>query len=176
MAEEDVGVVEEASEAKPGRRKNLMFGGILLAVMVLEGVAAVVLVKSFGPQPATTEAESIGGLNPAEGEKPQEEVEIEIVTFRAQNERARQVVMYDLTVFASVSEDKAEEFKKLIERKKATIQDRFSGVIRGADPQVLAEPDRATLRQQFQRELADIIGDEEMILKILIPSMVPYRA
>ncbi len=176
MAEQEVTEPVGATSAKnTGSRKNLMLGGVLLGVMVAEGLVVFVLVKHFGAQPATAEAGGMAGLDPSQGERAAEGVEVEVVRFRAQNERARQLVVYDVSVYATVSKGDEQTFQELIEQKQATIQDRFSSVIRAADPQVLMEADPATLRQQFLQELARVVGDEDMIRGILIPSIVSYR-
>ena len=176
MAKEQVAEpIEETSVKTRGRRKNLVVVGILLGVMLAEGLTVFVLAKRFGPQPGTAEAGGIGGLDPEEGRKRLQEVEVEVARFRAQNEQARQVVVYDVAVCVTVSQDNEETFKGLIEQKRNTIQDRLSSVIRAADPKVLTEPDRSTLRQQFRQELIHVVGDEEVIREVLIPSMVSYR-
>jgi hypothetical protein len=168
--------IDGGSGKAPISRKNVIFGSLLLVIMILEGAVVVVLVKNFGPQPAQVAAEGINGLDPQEGQGAPEEVEVEVVTFRAQNEKLRQVVMYDMTVFASVLEEDASAFKQLVSDRQATIKDRFSSVIRSSDPEVLAEPDPVTLRGQFRQELGSIVGDPEMVRQILIPSIIPYRA
>ena len=164
MAEEAAEPIEGTSKGS-GRKKNLIVGGVLLGVMLAEGVTVAILVKSFGPEPATAEAgEGIDGLDPDEGMKALDEVEVQVARFRALNEQARQLVYYDET-----------ECKDLVERRQATIQDRLSSVVQAADPKVLMEADRATLRQQFKQELGQILGDAELIHQVLIPSLVKTR-
>lgn len=176
MAKQEVAEpIEETSAKSAGRRKNLAVGGILLGVMLAEGLTVFILAKHFGPQPGTAKAGGIGGLDPSEGQQAPQEVEVEVARFRAQNEQARQVVVYDVAVYATVSQGNEEAFRGLVEQKRNRIQDRLSSVIRAADPRVLVEPDRATLRLQFRQELTRITGDEEMIQEILIPSIVSYR-
>jgi flagellar basal body-associated protein FliL len=166
----------EGPARSPGRRKNLMFAGIFLGVMIAEGVGVGLMVKFFSGGPATAEANQVPGLNANEGVKQPEDVEVQIATFRAQNARARQVIMYDVSVVVAVGSDKEAELKAQIERKKAAIQDRFISTIRAADPQVLAEPDCETLRQQFHQILVEILGSEELAKKVYIPQFTTYRA
>ena len=175
MAEEAAEPIEGTSKGS-GRKKNLIVGGVLLGVMLAEGVTVAILVKSFGPEPATAEAgEGIDGLDPDEGMKALDEVEVQVARFRALNEQARQLVYYDLEVYVTVSKDNETECKDLVERRQATIQDRLSSVVQAADPKVLMEADRATLRQQFKQELGQILGDAELIHQVLIPSLVKTR-
>jgi flagellar basal body-associated protein FliL len=175
----------EAQAARPegppkpaGRRKNLIFGGIFLGIMVAEGVGVALVVRYFSGGAAPAEAHQVAsdhGLNPAEGEKKPEDAEVEIATFRAQNAKARQVMMYDVNVVASVSGEKQAELKAQLERKRAEILDRFISTIRAADPQILTEPDCATLRQQFRQILVEILGSEDLVKKVLIPQFNSYR-
>ena len=93
MADEAGEPLEEAPKS-PGRRKNMLIGGILLGVMLAEGIVVILLMKHFGPEPATAEAgQGIDGLDPTEGEKAAHQVEVEVARFRAQNEQARQLVV-----------------------------------------------------------------------------------
>ncbi|MDM8004978.1 MAG: hypothetical protein QUV05_02340 [Phycisphaerae bacterium] len=166
--------------AKPaGRKKNIVFGSIFLGIMVAEGICVALVARHFGGGPARAEAQglaAVNGLDPAEGQKKPEDVEVEVAAFRGQNLRARQVMMYDVKVVVSVSSDKETDLKAQLERKKAAIGDRFMSTIRAADPQVLAEPDCATLRQQFHRILVEVLGSEEFVKKVLIPQFNSYRA
>jgi flagellar basal body-associated protein FliL len=166
----------ERTSKGSARKKNLIVGGVLLGVMLAEGVTVAVLVKGFGPNPSSAQAgEGIGGLNPDEGTKASDEVEVRVARFRALNEQARQLVYYDLEVYVTVAKENEGKCKDLIERRQATIQDHLSSVIQAADPKVLMEADRAALRQQFKQELGEILGDAELIHQVLIPSLVKTR-
>jgi len=159
---------------KSGRRRNLMVVGFLAAVMVVEGLAVFVLVKHFGADPQTAQATGAAGLDPLAGEKAPEEVEVEVGRFRAQSAKSEPPVMWEFAIYASVAESDKEAFSELVERKKATIQDRLTSVVRAADPALFSQPDFALLRQQFKQELCKIAGDEGMIREVLIPTSVPY--
>lgn len=153
--------------------------GMIVGVMALEAALVVVLVKKFSPTPQTAaagESSPAGpGLNPQEGVKRLAEVETRVVKFRARNDKSAEPIIYDFEVFAVVDEDKSEQFKKLLESKQATIQDRFSAIVRSADPQRFLEPDLASLRDRFKHELSKIAGDDKTVKEVLIPSIVPYR-
>ncbi|MGQ9649213.1 MAG: hypothetical protein ACUVXJ_03810 [Phycisphaerae bacterium] len=168
-----------ASTKSAGRRKNIIFGGIFLGIMVAEAVGVAFTVRYFSAGPAAARAQDLAaanGLDSAEGQKMPEDVEVEVVTFRGQNSQARQVTMYDVKVVVAVSGDKETDLKAVLERKRAAITDRFMSTIRAADPQVLAEPDCATLRQQFRQILVEVLGNEELVKKVLIPQFTSYRA
>jgi flagellar basal body-associated protein FliL len=127
-----------------------------------------------GGAPAAAEAHEVHGLKPDEGHKAPAETEVEVVKLRAQNEKSQQMVVYDMTVAISISEKDALNLTNTINRKKATIQDRLSRVVRSLDPQRFTEPDLATLRQQFKLELGQVLGDEKAVKEVLIPSIVKY--
>jgi len=175
MADTDIQEQTEFKKGNPEKRKNLIMVGILLIVMMVEGAGVFVLVKHFGSaNPNAANAEGVSGLNPDEGEKKPAETEVEVVSFRAQNNKAQRAIIYDFVVYASISKDKAEDFKTLVESKKATIQDRFTQIVRGAEPEQFQEPNLATLRRKFKAALDTIAGDEQIVLEVLFPSLVPY--
>ncbi len=160
---------------KPLRRKNMMMGGALLGIMIVEGLGVFVLAKHFGAQPAEAEASEHAGLDPHGGEKTPLDVEVEVVKFRAQNEKSQQMLVYDMTIAVTVTEKESVKVSDTISRKKATIQDRLSRVVRALDPQRFSEPDLSTLRQQFKHELLQIVGSEDAIKEVLIPTIVRYN-
>lgn len=165
------GPVEQANTAGPRRRRWAM-GGIVLGVMVVEALIVFVLVKNFSASPATAEAAMPQGIALNEGQAEPREVELEVVDIRAQNERSQRQMIYDLSVFVCVSEADKDKVNEIFQRRKATVQDRLVRVIRAADPERFTEPDLRTLRTQFRAELADIVGDENLIREVLIPSII----
>lgn len=166
---------EEKTETKPPRKKKLMVGGVIGGVMLVEAVLVFALVKMFAPTPPPALAAGGGGLDPAEGEAKVMDAEIQVVSFRARNDKSAEPVIYDMTIFAVVPDSKKEEFTNLVAAKQATIQDRLTSVVRSADSERFLEPDLATLRDRFLHELSQIFQDQESIKEILIPSIIPYR-
>ena len=167
----DQSLNENAPAAKNGR-KSIIMVGILVGAMLIEGVVVAIVVKSFTP-PAAAEA-SVSGLDPQGGQKAPEDVEIEVVKFRAQNEKSQRQQVYEFDVFAVVQDTESTAFTDMVTKKKATIQDRFTRIIRAADPERFAEPDLAGLRKQFQNELSQLAGKDDMVKEVLIPSLVAY--
>ncbi len=148
-------------------------GGVLLGVMAAEAMVVVVLVKHFAASPAAAQgAPQVRGLEGQEIEKKTQVVDLEVVKLRAQNERAQRLITYDLDVFVSVSDGNKDKVSEVLQRRKATVQDRLGRVVRAAEPERFIEPDLRTLRKQFQVELAQIVGDEGVIQEVLIPSIV----
>lgn len=169
MADEKDNPASEAAPAKSSKKKVVAMGGILLAVMAIEGAVVFMLVK---PSPASVNAAPpVEGMTAAADVKPQL-VEIEVVKLRAQNERAQRYVTYDLDVYVSVTDANKDKVNDVLARRKATIQDRLGRIIRAAEPERFTEPDLRTLRRQFKAELGQIIGEEGLISEVLIPSIV----
>ena len=166
---------EEAGGDKPkkGRGKLIMIG-VIAGVMIAEAAVVFVVVKSF-TKPSSAEAEALAteGLKEGEGAtKAPAQVDLEVVKFRAQNEKSQRLLMYELSVSAVVSGESETEIKEILERRKDTIRDRFTRVVRSADPSRFMEPDLATLREQFKTELSQVIGKEGAIQEVLIPQIV----
>jgi len=168
-------MAEPAPDKPPKQKGRLMVGGVIVGVMLVEALVIIILVKSFGgAAPQEAQASGPGGLDPTAGQKAAEKVEVEIVGLRATNGRGQRPVIYQLTVFSVVSSVHAEEFKQVLEQRKETVKDRFTRIIRAADPICFSEPDLATVRGQFKHELTQIIGIQDAIEEILIPSVVPF--
>lgn len=179
MAEE----VEQAQDEKPSGKKvnrgRLMIGGVFLAVMAAEAVVVFILVKAFvAPPPQVVEASAVTeGLDAEEGEVADSVAEVKVAQFRAQNEKSQRVLIYDLTIYAVVPKSKEEDFIKLMEERGETIKDRFTRIVRAADPARFLEPDLATLRELFKHELARLAASDDegkVVQEVLIPSIVSY--
>ena len=65
--------------------------------------------------------------------------------------------------------DKKDDIQKVLEARESTILDRFNTVIRSADTKYLNEPGLDTIRRQFLFELEKVIGEEGVVLELLIP-------
>ena len=168
---------ESAEDAapEPKNRGKLIAVGAILGVMILEAVVIFVLAKAFVvPKPPLAEAGVHGALNPLAGQKAPEPVEVEIVKLRAQNDRSQRVLVYDLSIFAVVQSDKEAEFKELIEKRRETIKDRFTRIVRASDPARFLEPDLATLRAQFKNEINQVLGKADLVQEVLIPSIFSF--
>jgi len=175
MAEENTAVSEQQSGEAPtggGRRKMVILGGLMLGVMLAEGLVVFILVKSFAaPPPAAAEASDAAGLAHGEGHKEPQEVEVEIGKFHVQNEKSQRLIAYDFEVYVLVSDKNVDKLKDTLTRKAATIRDHVARIVRSTDPQRFAEPDFTTLRELLKHELGQIVGDQEVILQVLIPAV-----
>ncbi|HOB74217.1 MAG TPA: hypothetical protein PKG54_06800 [Phycisphaerae bacterium] len=161
----------EQSSGKSSKKKTLAMGGVLLGIMAAEALVVVFVVKHFTGGPATAEAAPSHGIVATEGEKKPREVEVEVVRLRAQNERSQRHITYDLVVFASVLDTNKEKVEEVLQRRKNTIQDRLSRIVRAAEPERFSEPDLRSLRKLFEAELGQLVGDEGLIQEVLIPTI-----
>lgn len=161
-----------AAETPPPapRKKTFITVGILVGIMLAEGAAVFFLARHVGGQPQVAAAADLHGLDSAAGKRAPVDQEVEVVKFRAQNEKGSQPVTYEMSIAAVVSEEDQAKVAEALGRKKATIQDRLSRIVRSLDPQRFAEPDLSTLRQQFKHELGQIVDDEDAIKEVLLPS------
>lgn len=154
-----------------------MMLGLLVGVMLGEALVVFVLVKTFMvPPPSPAAAAGVSGtMNPAEGKQAVGDAEVKVAQLRAQNNKTQKTIVYDLTLYAVVSESDRETFTRLVEANKARIEDRFARVVRNMDPDRFTEPDLATLRNQFKFELERLAEKEGMIKEVLIPSASVLR-
>jgi len=190
-------VITNESPAPRQHKRGLTAVGIVAGIMLAEAAGVFFIARYFAGGPASANAAAPAGLDAHEGVKAPKDVELEVVTVRAQNEKSQQMLVYDITV-AAVFESKpapapaadkhgetpvaapkegaeAARIAELLARKKATLQDRFGRVVRAMDPQRFSEPDLCTLREQFQYELSQIVGEEATVREVLIPSIVRYN-
>lgn len=176
MAKEEVAQLDETAPGKPPKNKGrFMVGGVILSVMLVEALVIFILVKSFGgASPQQAQAGNPGGLDADAGRKASEKVEVEIVGLRATNEKGQRPVIYQLSIFAVVPSEHGDEFNQVLERRRETIKDRFTRIVRAADPNCFSEPDLATVRGQFKHALVQVIGIEDAVDEVLIPSIVPF--
>ncbi len=155
-------------------RRNLLTVAVVGGLMLIEGVGIFVAVKYMGGGPASLSADqAIGGDGPGAALGQSELHVTDLVSF---NNADGRVFVYQLSVYADVEGKHSQQIKDLIESRKNTIDDRFSKVVRAADPKYLDEPGLETLRRQFKHELGEILGDESHIRAILFPEFKKSRA
>jgi len=188
----DAGRASE-SEAQAVARKGgkLMLFGMVGGLMLAEGVAIFVATRFLGgPSVAVGSVEGAsgetgegahGGSNgelATNGTQPSKSGarEILIAEVRAMSDRSGQNIVYDAKVCARVDASKGDKVQKVLEEKKATIEDRLTRVIRSADPQYFKEPGFETLRRQIKHELDGLIGEPGAVTEVLLPSLMWYNA
>ena len=179
-AEHETRAAEEPKPA-PGKKRRFALIGLIGGVMVVEGIAVFAATRFFSG-PAKVEAgvpglaggeagEHGGGAKPVVSEK-----EIVVAAFRAMNDRTGHNIIYDMKIYGRVAGDAADKVQKVLEEKKASVEDRMAKVIRAADPQFFKEPGLETLRRQIKHEVDAVLGDANAVQEILIPSLMWYSA
>ncbi len=163
----------DANVGPPSRRAKLIPYAIVVGLMLVEGVGIFVAMKTLGSDPEPVEAQAPGegividGQN--EASLPTEYVICELDAF---NKQTGKLLLYRVEVAATVARDQEARFKKLLELRKSTIQDRVTTVIRSADPKYLQEPGLETIRRQIKHELDKVLGDDKIIVELLIPKLL----
>jgi len=173
-------MADEQAPQKPAKKKNtaVMTLIIVAVVALLEGGAFVVLIKVLGGGPEASYGSPDGehvmeGSPAAEGENATEVVLLQ--RFRVPNNKAGFTVMYDIDLSVVVPAPRKEEMEQIAANRDAAIKDRVTTVIRDASPRVLSEDDLGTLRVMLKQALSEVVGDDQMIQRVLIPRLVPLR-
>ena len=155
-----------------GRFKTL---AIIGGIMLLEGGGLFLITKMIYQKPEELSAEV---LDPKAQllENIKEHVEISLPEINAFNRRQGRLYMYNIEVSIRVKTIREEDVKNIIEARKGTIFDRLNTVIRSAEVKHLNEPGLGTIRRQFKFELNRVMGDDELILELLIPKFLQSPA
>lgn len=169
---------EEKSSEQPvpfaDGHRNLLTVAVVGGLMLVEGVGIFVGVKYMGGGPASLSANQAGGDGQDGAGTGQSELHVtDLVSFNSTDGR---VFVYQLSVYADVEGKHSQQIKDLIESRKNTIDDRFSKVVRAADPKYLDEPGLETMQRLFKFELDQILGDDTLIKAILFPEFSKSRA
>lgn len=173
-----------AEEAPPEQETNkprsrfTMTLALILGVTVVEGAGFFAATKLLGGGPETTYGEEGQGhvLSGEEVTGTPPTVEIELLShFRVPNDRSGRLYVYDFDITAKVPGRRQEEAQKLVAERRGEIADRVAQLVRGAEPAVLREPALKTLRVQIQHAVGEVLGDQELLVGVLIPRCVPSR-
>lgn len=171
-------MAEENAPATPptkgGSTKSTLI--IVVIVAMLEGGAFFGAMKFFGGGPTPSYGSegnhAIEGPPPPPPEKSSAEVVL-LKSFRVPNIKSGRTIVYDFDISVAVPEDRKAEIEELAKNRDAEIRDRVFQIIRQARPAVLEEDDFATLRMLLVRGLGEILGDAELIQRVLIPHCLP---
>ena len=166
----------EQQEQPARKRKGLVVGGIVLAIMVVEGGAIFLAMRFLGAGPEVAAAGTLGLADEFAGaEAPPQE--IHIVDFKAYNKKDDgRVFVYRVRVFGRVRPANADRVRELVKLRQVTLQDRLSAIVRAADPAQLQEANLETVRRQIKFEVGRVLGDDTLVEEILLPEWMAYRA
>lgn len=98
--------------------------------------------------------------------------EIDITEVRPNNRTSGKLISLKMRVSALVEGGNVEKAKTLVESNKSRINDRVNVVVRSATAQELNEPGLETIKRRFKQELSRVLGDEKLIIEVLIPEMM----
>lgn len=179
MAEKDKKAeTVEAPEAEGGKKKFPMKALIiLLAVVLIEGVAISAVFMVSG-KPAEVTASQ--GAEKDEALKLEQPIEELVVSDKFQNTRTGRTYLYDTEVYIVVRQRHLDQAKTILEAKKAQIRQDIRTIISRAEPAQLLEPTLATLTRQIQASLDEKLGRDAqegkpLIEKVLITKCTQFR-
>ncbi len=148
---------------------------IVAAVAIVEGIGFYAAAKLSGSGPEASYGEP--GEHYVQGENPTAEPDsAEVVLlekFKAPNTKSGRLYIYDLNIVIKVPAHEKERIEAVVAERKGEISDIVARIVRSADPRVLAEDELKTLRMQVQHALTPILGDEDLVERVLIPRCVP---
>jgi flagellar basal body-associated protein FliL len=169
---------EEQSPPKP-KKKLPMTLILVVGVAVVEAAVFFFVMKSMGGGPQVAHGAEEGEHGVIEGEDPtasEATAEIELLTnFRAPNRKGGRPMIFDMDVYLKVLSSRKTDVEALIAERTGEIRDRIARVIRGADPEVLYEPELRTIRMQLRHTIGDLAEDPELVQEVLVPRCVPMR-
>jgi flagellar basal body-associated protein FliL len=96
--------------------------------------------------------------------------------FKVPNNKSGVTIIYDFDISVVVSAAHKPVMEEAAKNRAAEISDRVAQVIRQVNPRVLEEDDFAALRELLKQALGEIVGDQQVIQRVLIPRCVPLRA
>lgn len=162
----------DADVSEPKRSRKFLPYAIIAGLMLAEGLGIFVAMKTLGSDPEVVEAGEGDGIGPDGMAEQAMDAELPICELDAFNKKSGKLMMYHIEVVAVVNREQETGLKKLVELRRATIHDRITTVIRGADPKFLNEPGLETIRRQVKFELDKVFGDEKLINELLIPELL----
>lgn len=169
---------EDIAEAAPPKSKKLTTMLVIVGLMLAEGALIFGAMMFFGGDPglATASTGSTTGSNGSEKGGHGNVAEVVIAELDAYNSLSGRLYVYHLQVSAQVKPQDRQRIESIVEERGDTICDRINTVIRGADPKHLNEPGLESMRRQIKFELDKILGDDSLVLELLIPKLLQSRA
>ncbi len=175
---------EEAAaqkDAAPKKKRRVPFTLVLVVgIAVVEGIGFYTAARIFGGGPQVAYGTDEGGAHLLDGEEVGDQsdtVEIEVLRkFKVPNDKKGRLYIYDFDVALKVPGHREEEATRLVAERQGELSDRVARVVRAADPAILHEPALKSLRVQLKHAIGEVVGDQDIIVEVLIPRCVPIRA
>lgn len=167
---------EDALGAKKKSRFSWGTFAVAAGILVVQ-VAVVGLVMLLSSGPSDASASGGGGATSTGGAAVQtNDVEELIVDGKATNTKRGVTFFYRYQIYVLVSKEDLPALRALVEKRKATLEDRVRSVVARLEPKHLDDdPDKVTLKRMLQEEFDQILGPGK-IKSLVIPEWSPIRA
>ena len=178
MADEPATTKDAQSGAGSSQRSWLVTTlAVVMVVAVIEAAAVFVTFKFFGAKPSMSYGGSEHVIEGAEGaDEDPEFVEVALLKkFKVPNDKSGHTIIYDFDISVVVPASHREAVEEIVSARDGAIRDRVMQTIRQASPRVLGEDDFGTLRLLLKRALGEVLGDDQMVARVLILRCVPTR-
>ena len=162
----------ETTTEAPKAKRRLLPIIVVAAIMLGEGAAIFILANAMKSEPAAALAGEGAGSPGTGSGAPNELVEVALAECRPSNKISGKFVTFQIRVLGLVAAEDFERAQKLVESRKARLEDGVNIVIRSAEPKQLNEPDLSTLRRRLRQEFGRVFDDPDLIKQVLIPSML----
>lgn len=175
MADEQTTDTNDGGAPKQGgMSKKLLI--VIIAIMVLEGVAVVGVLKLTGAPPSASASDIEG-----EAEADQESlVEIPLIEDRFQNMQSGRVWLWETEIQLKVKNRNKALVEKRLERRRAEIHEGISLIFRRAQDRHLKEPGLETITRQLNRYVEDVFGVDAdglpRVERVIIPKCKGFPA
>lgn len=167
----------EPASPKSTKKRLPMTLGIVLGVAIAEAAVFFIVFKFSGSGPQPAHAEQSHAIEGPAASQPAAIAEVPLLkSFRVPNDKNGHMYIYDLDLSIVVPLDQKARMEGLVKQRAAEIGDRMARIMRSASDRMLKEDDLRALRQQMLEGLREIMEDESLIERVLIPRFVPMRA
>ena len=170
---------QEVDGAEPGaspKKKKLFVLGLIAGIMLAEGVGVYVVVRMSAEDPAAAEAALAAELENPEMLAETMDAELVVGECDGINRKSGRSIVVHMALSVRVAAENRERAAKLVELRESTVKDRVQMILRSADPQHLNEPNLDTLKRQIKFELDQILGDDELVLEVLVTQILQTRS
>lgn len=164
---------EESAKAT-GKQSRLIPIVMIAGLMAVQGVGVFFVVKAISPAPAAGVADVLEGTPDEGGDVSNEDefAEVELAECRPSNKMSGKFITFHIRVSGLVAASDEEKVKQMIRARRSRIEHSVNTVIRSAEPKHLTEPQLTTIQRRLKQELDRILGDDQLIKKILIPQLL----
>ena len=162
--------LNETPPAPEKRGKPIVTFGIFGGVMVVEGLAIFLAMRSLGSHPDPTKG--LEGMQQTT-QAVSEMREFDVASLRVLNRNGPRAMLYSVRIVITANYSKKDKIEEFLKSRKSSIEDVMSQVIRSADEKYLAEPGLETLRRQLRFEINSLLKDDNVIDQVLIPEFTP---